>query len=264
MLQLMRKAIGTDELQFEDITVANIRKVKQYLVSEKSNGTAVTYMAIIKATIRQLEEDGLIQHRNYGQDIRVKKVDAENVVLTEEEFGRIVSYYHELQKKKGHQPEKDVLTLFLVESLTGARQGDAELLTSDNIRDGHLAYVSQKTKRKAVMPAHTMLAGLLENMPEKRYSTATKDRTIKRVARKCGIDDVVAIRYRGKFQSIPKWKCIGTHSARRFLATTLDSHGTPIAEISRFMGHKSAEMTMKYIVPSVCKASEAAMSFFNG
>lgn len=264
ILRFMREAIGVDEVTFDDITVANIRKVKQYLLDNKANNSAVTYMAIIKATIHQFEEDGLLQHRNYGIDIKVKKTESENVVLTEEELDRIIAYYRELMQKPNHQAEKDVLTLFLVESFTGARQGDAEMLTLDNIRDGNLVYISHKTKHRTVLPVHSMLEELLRNMPKKKYSITTKARTIKRVAEKCGITQMVTIKYRGKFQTISKSQCLSTHSARRYLATTLDSHGVQLTEISRYMGHNSANMTMKYIVSDGRKASLEALSFFNG
>jgi integrase len=164
---------------------------------------------------------------------------------------------------KTSQVEKDCLCLFLMEDVTGARASDCINLSTDNIRDGKLVYISKKTKQKSVMPVHRKLLKYLKYKPTKDYSRMSKSRVIKRVAKLCGIDEVVTIRYRGRMRTAPKYEFISTHTGRRNFASHLALRGAPITEICQFMNHKSnINQTMRYIVPDLNNVSNEAMGFF--
>ena len=264
ILRFIREAIDVKETSWDMITKVNLIKVANYIKGKVAANSARTYFAEICAFLHNYDEEGIIPCRHPEEVLKAKKVPQQNVALTESELKLIENYYDKLWTKKGHQCEKDVLTLFLLEAFCGARSGDVEELTTANIQDGRLMYVSEKTHTLATIPAHRRLQQLLERKPTTVYSGGTKNRTIKRVAKKVGITQIVTIYYRGKMHSWPKYRYLGTHSARRSFASVLSAKGVPTAEISQYMGHSDIAMTNRYIKVESDKASAAALSFFNG
>lgn len=264
ILRYMRQAIGTEEVQWSDITGANLADMASYIADSVSPNSAVTYCAIIKAFLARYRDEDIIPCKTPEKYLKAKKFPQENVALTSDEVQRIVSYYNALQARPGHQPEKDVLTLFLLEVFCGARSCDVEKLTAGNICDGRLTYVSQKTHVLATLPVHRMLPVLLKRKPEKEHPIGVKVRTIKRVAKACGIDTPVTICYHGEMRTRPKYEYLGTHTARRTFASILSEKGVPIAEIAQYMSHTNTTMTERYIKVDTNKVSEAALAFFNG
>lgn len=263
LLSRMRAAMGVEEVKFSDINSINIHLFKEYMEDEVTANSLKTYMAVIKSFINQLADDGLVNHLNLKVLGKVKSTPSENVALTEEEIKRIERYYDRLIKSDGHQVEKDILTIFLMECVTGARNVDCYAITNDNIRDGQLIYVSKKTKQKSVMPAHSRLKIYLAHKPTKEYSRMTASRIIKEVAKRCGITQNVTLFYHGAMTRKPKWFYCSTHTGRRSFASILAQKGVPITEICQFMNHNNnINMTMRYIITDAAQVSEAAMSFF--
>lgn len=259
----MRIAIEKEEIEYEDITALNLRKFKDYMSENVSPNSLRTYMAVMKAFISECCGDGLIANIKCLSTLKVKSTPQQNIALTEIDMLKIETYYDNLMTTEGHQVEKDVLTLFLIECLCGARGVDVEQLTTDNIQNGKLTYVSQKTSVLAIIPAHRRLERLLQCKPEKHYFRSTKNRVIKDVCRRCGITEPVTLFYHGKMVTMRRYELCGMHTARRTFASILASKGVPIAEISQYMSHTSQTMTQRYIKVDSSRASDAAMSFFN-
>lgn len=265
LLSRMQCAMDVTEVKFSDINSFNLRKFKEYMDGEAASNTLKTYFAVIKATIREMVNDGLIGSDKCLSVLKVKATPSENVFCTEEEIARMDAYFDRLIKNpNASQGEKDCLCLFLLENVTGARASDCINLSEDNIKDGKLVYISQKTKQKSVMPVHHKLLKYLKYKPTKDYSRMHKNRVIKDVAKACGITQNVKLFYRGQWRNWPKYKYLGTHSGRRDFATHLANHGAPIAEICQYMNHRqNINQTMRYIVPDMEHTSEEALSFFN-
>lgn len=264
LISRMRCAFDVKEVKFEDINSMNLRKFRIYMDGEVSNNSFRTYAAVIKATIKSMYNDGLIDNIGCLSELKVKSTPSENVICTEEEIARMDAYFDQLIKQPGHKVEKDCLCLFLIENVTGARTSDCINLSTKNIRDGKLTYISQKTKQKSVMPVHTKLLKYLKYKPSKDYGRASKARIIKEVAKKCGINQKVKIFYRGKWRNWPKYKYLSTHSGRRDFASHLALHGAPLSEICQFMNHKgNINQTIRYIIPDLNHVSEESLSFFN-
>lgn len=263
LINRMRSAFGVKKVTFDDINTTNIIAFKEYMKNEVTENSLKTYMAVLKSFINQLADDGLVRRINLKNIGRVKSTPIENVALTEEELKRIEKYYDDLLKQPKRQVEKDILTIFLMESITGARNCDCYNITEDNIRDGKLVYVSKKTKQKSVLPAHPRLSLYLAHKPKKEYARMTASRIIKKTAERCGINQEISLIYHGKLLRKPKYFYCSTHTGRRSFATILAQRGVPIAEICQFMNHKNnINMTMRYIIADTNKVSDAAMSFF--
>lgn len=263
VLRFMRQALDTKEVQWNDITASNLATIATHIASVVSPNSAVTYCAIIKAFLARYKDEGILPCKTPERYLKAKKFPQENVALTQDEVERIVTYYDHLLTRQGHQAEKDVLTLFLLEVFCGARSCDIEEMTLDNIRDGKFSYVSQKTHVLATMPVHRMLPTLLSRKPTREYFNAVKVRTIKRVAKSCGIDTPTTICYHGAMQTRPKYEYLGTHTARRTFASILAAKGVQIAEIAQYMSHTNTTMTERYVKVDTSRCSDAALAFFN-
>lgn len=263
LLSRMQCAIGVKEVTFDDINTVNLRKFKEYMDGEVSANSLKTYTAVIKAVLNECHNDGLIPNVKCLSALHVKTTPQQNIALTEADIRKLEAYYDRLFMIPKHQVEKDVLTLFMLEIFCGARGVDVEHMTKDNIQDGTLSYVSQKTKVLAVMPAHKKLELLLSRKPKKQYSRATKNNVVKRVCRKCGFTEPVTLFYHGRMVTKPRYELAAFHTARRSFASVLAAKGAPLAEISQFMSHSSQTMTQRYIKVDTNNVSSAAMSFFS-
>lgn len=263
MVVYMRNALKKESVDYTDMTVQNVMIIRDYLLTKVSPNSAKTYLQALKAYLNVLKEDEIIPDKNYSKHMKVKSQPMQNVAFTEEEIARIENYYSDLLGKVGHYAEKDVLCLFLIECYCGARGCDVEDLTLDNISDGKLSYVSKKTKTLTILPAHHRLYELLEQKPKCTYPQSTKDRVIKRVAEKCGIDEQTTIFYRGKMRTLPKYEFVGFHCARRSFASNLATRNVPITTISHFMGHNgNVKMTQRYIKVDTNAVDANTMAFF--
>lgn len=264
LLTRFQCALGKEHIEFSDINTLNLRKFKEYMDGEVAASTLKMYFARLSAFIRECANDGLISNAKCLSALKVKTIPQQNVALTEDEVNKIYEYYSRTYNREGHQCEKDVLTLFLIECYCGARGSDVEDFTPDNIHDGILSYVSKKTKTLATMPAHKHLPILISRIPKKQYERYVKNRVIKRVCERVGIIEPVTLFYRGRQRTLPKYELIGMHSARRSCITNLLNRGVPLVQVSKLAGHSDAKMTFRYYCSDKINLDEKAMAFFNG
>jgi integrase len=263
ILRYMREAIGVNEVQWDDINARNMDKVKKLMKANLSGNSPQTYFAIIKSFCKKYGD--FIDDDDATDNMRAKRMPSENVFLTEEEIGRIERYADALDKKVGHQAEKDALNAFIVESYCGARGIDVKNFTEENIVDGYLVYVSQKTKVLSKVPIHPKIADRITRKSAKNYDASSMNRIIKRVAEKVGITQPVTIFYRGKLRTLPKYKFVAFHSARRSFCSNLANRGVDIYTIASLANHsKNINMTMRYIISDTNHLSQEALDFFNG
>ena len=252
LVRYMQAAIGKEEVNWCDLTATNLTDFVEYLTKTVTSNSASTYLAVIKGFLNMVSDEIDLPTMRFAKILRVKKTPQQNVALTEEEVKRIDDYYKVLLKKDKHKVEKDVLTLFLIECYCGSRGVDVENMTEDNIKDGMISYVSKKTHILAQIP----------DKPSKEYSRMTKNRIIKDVCEKCGINEKVTLFYHGSMVTRKKYELCAFHTARRSFASILAAKGVPVAEISQFMSHSSMSMTERYIKVDTKKVSAEALSFF--
>ncbi len=264
VLGYMREAMNVDEVRWCDITSSNMSKVSKVINRECSGNTPQTYISIIKSFLKKYAE-----YLEYGlqpaEQLKAKHVPSQNVYLSEKEIEMIEQFAERLDKRKGHQEEKDIVNSFLIECYCGARGVDVDKFTEENIIDGYLVYISQKTKVMSKVPIHPKIAKRLLRKPQKEYATTTKNRIIKRIAKYAGIDEEVTLFYHGELQTKPKYEFIGFHTARRSFCSNLAKRGVDIYTIAALANHeKNITMTQRYIIPDTDKLSKEAQNFFDG
>lgn len=261
LISRMRCAFDVEEVTFDDISQLNMVEFKKYMTDEVHNSTLKTYLAIISATVKEMAADDLCRNVDFKNINRIKCEKTENIALTEKEVELFVNYYDRIKNKKS--VERDILTVFLLEIFTGARNSDCEKFDKSSINDGFLTYVSKKTHTLTRVPVHRMLPLLLARMPNKDYSRMTHCRVIKRVGERLGINKPEKRMYRGELKTRPRWMYLATHTARRTFVSLMLDKGVPLATVSKMAGHSDTAMTLRYYCSEEIILNDAAMAFFN-
>lgn len=117
---------------------------------------------------------------------------------------------------------------FVINLYTGFRISDMQTLTTENIENGTIIHINQKTNKKVVVPIHPIVQEIINkyggSLP-KQYSDQVVNREIKKIAQAAGITE--RVRYtkteggRKKQFIKEKWQMISNHTSRRSMATNL-------------------------------------------
>lgn len=244
------------EIEWSDLTKVNLTRVKDGLMSTHSANTVRHLLAMLKAFMNLYSEEVEIPCADYAKVLRVKREPSQQIALTEEELMRINSY------EPLTDVEKDIKILAMREALCGARGSDVELITTANVSGGEITYVAKKTKRSATIPAGNLFISYLNMEVKGRYSRATKNKTLKRICRNCGINEELTLFYRGSNRTAPKYEFVGFHTLRRTFASILASKGVPVSTIQQWMTHSSLSQTVNYIKVDIKKENEKYASLF--
>jgi integrase len=246
---------------WESVTKSNLSDFAAFLKERVSQSSARTYCAMLKGVINLYKEEAGISSEALSK-LNVKKDVSQNVFLTESEIKRIVDYVPRSDS------ERYVRNTFLIGCLTGARHSDYDFFSNDNIVDGYLVYVSQKTKIEARVPVSPLLVRLLEERMDIvseniSISDMCFNETIRSICRKCNIFAKTKIYQAGRYQDGAKWEFVASHTARRSFVTNLYLRGADLYSISKLAGHSSSKQTESYICCGLRTLSDRVLSYFN-
>lgn len=256
MLRLMRDALGTDCVEWEDLTTSALAAVSDYMDETVTKNSKFTYCAELKAFLNRYKDDGIVPCKDPSKVLKAKKEPSQHVALTEEEIMKLDAY------RPWSDTERDAKILFMRGCLTGARHSDCIRFTTDNVRDGMLVYVSQKTRTEVRQPAHHLLMKYIEQQPAKERSMKVVNENIERICKRLGFDEEVTLYVRGETRKGPKYKFIRMHSSRRSFATNLALRNVSLPVIGSLAGQKSTATTQRYICVDTKNLDEKAMAFF--
>lgn len=240
-----------DELNDSDITLELLERLKSYTLGRVAPNSARVYMAYFKKAFWRAERLGYSFPVNYEEVQKVLKIQqeaSEHVYLTAAELKLIEAY------EPSTEVERFAKCAFLLCAYTGCRVTDYPLITEANFYGNELRFTAEKTKVSAKMPLHPLVPKLINELMDFNYEpqsiAPTVGAAIKRICEKSGINTPVSLYNRGKRQTLPKWKFVSTHTARRSFATNLYLDGYTIKQISGMMGHKNTNQTEGYIISS--------------
>jgi integrase len=168
----------------------------------------------------------------------------------------------ELDKIKNKFMPADVdrfRTLFLVQCYTGLRVSDLLNLKREHIRNKRIIMTQKKTESPVIIPLADKVWFHLERwfsiletdfkVHEQEYNV-----NIKHICELAGINSPVELvkeTLKGETKkSVPKFKAITSHTARRTAITNLYLKDCPKAVLMTISGHKSESSLMKYIKAS--------------
>ena len=250
-------AVGIED--WDDITRSALYEFKDHLEESVAPGTAKTICAYAKSLFRRYEDEVDLPG-GWEKILQVKANKPMKTYLTEAELDKFASVRTRSEKEELAQ------NVFLICAFTGLRVSDAMNLTPENIVDGNLHYVAQKTKKAGAIPLKAGLAERIKWVSEHKDTTITLksyNEAVRRLAKKAGIESEVVVLKAGKEMKGPKWKFVSSHSARISTASCLNKRGVPIGDICKLLQHSGTAMTERYIVRDRVELSPRAMAFFN-
>lgn len=256
----MFEAANLCEATWENLTKVRLQKFIDYMNERLSPNSVNQYAAKLKAVLN-LYSDEVLLPRGYAKVLTPRKVNVQNVYLTEAEIQKIVNY----QAKNDR--EALVQAQFIIGVLSLARHSDYCNFDESNIVGDNLVYVSQKTKIQASIPASPTLLRFLKVQKEiigngVTVSDDSFNDTIRRICAKCGIDEPVKLYHRGKTNVKPKWEYVSSHTARRSGITNLYLRGLDIVTIAKLAGHTNPQTSMGYVCCGIKELPQNAKDYF--
>lgn len=223
-----------------------------YSVQKYTDNTAGTFIAKLKCVLHWAKKEKLIDAADteaaISSMITIKR-EVEKVSLTFEEIELL-----ERADFSGHPSYDRVRDLFLIGCYSGQRFSDYSVFDKSDYRDGMIYKIAEKTEITSYIPvdANPPLKRLLEKYDWKlpKISNQKFNSYIKIVAEYAGITTMVKQTvFRGKEhieKTLPKYKLIGSHTARRtFITLTLQS-SIDQKSIMKITGIRKADTLFTY------------------
>ena len=250
----LARLMGTQQ-NWEDIDSSYHFRLCQKMNEE---GFSVNYQWNLVTRLKCVMNEGykLKYHTNTEfREFPAPKEEAEAIALTPDEIELLWAY----DPKDGLF--RQCRDLFLIGYYTAARFSDYSRISKDNIHDGMVDFVQQKTGDRVVLPASSRLISLLDENGGKapKVNQVVFNRYIKRVAKEAGIVGVVQLpKTRQKKDGTPtlRWEMVMSHTARRSAITNLYLSGVPAKDCMFLSGHKSIRSFEHYLKISKEQAAE--------
>jgi site-specific recombinase XerD len=239
-------------LQFEDIDLEFYNSFVAYLTKENySQNTIGKHIKILKTFLNEATERGI----NKTVDFKRRKFkrlteDTDKIYLNEKELEAI--YNLDISKDKQLESIRD---LFIIGCYTGLRFSDFSELKTENIIDGGKIKIrTNKTDEVIIIPLHRFVREILrrnKNRIPKAMSNPKMNFYLKHIGDLAKIKDLVevSITKGGKLDkhTVPKFKLICTHTARRSFATNSFLASIPSIAIMKITGHQTEKSFLRYI-----------------
>lgn len=257
----LRKHLGAEDVginAWEDITRSTLFDLKDHLARTVSPGTQKTVLANLRSIMNRVRDEVNFP-ADYAAILNVKSDSPRSTYLTLEELRA----FEAVGTKNKY--EKIVQIESLIEAFTGARLSDVMTFTEENFADGYLTYTSQKTHKTATVPISEKTKGWIRYAQEHREDEpclVARERIIKRLAKRAGVNKSVKTRRGGVDKVTEKWEVLSSHSMRRSCATNLVMAGASLTDAKLCMGHSNENMTSRYVVATTPNLSPAAMRYF--
>lgn len=209
-----------------------------------NDNTLHRYMSIFKTMISWCSKKGYKVLDDYN-NIKIKKFDTNDVHLTEQELKLLESVKLTGAKERARD-------LFLIGAYTGQRFSDYSLFEKADVREEAIVKKAKKTKITAFIPLHKKLKNLLDKYDWKlpKISSQKFNLKIQEICKDLKINsEIKKVSYMGKNHTetiLPKWKLIGSHTARRTFITLMSERGMPDHQLMQIAGIKDVKTLIKY------------------
>lgn len=243
---------------WDDITRASLYDLRDYLLDTVAASSAKQILSNLRAILNRVKDEVELP-QDFAKILAVKGDVSRSTFLTPDELRSFEAVPCHLRKERLVQIES------LIEAYTGARISDVMTFTEQNFNEGYLTYTSKKTKVTATVPVSEKTKGWIRYAQEHREDEPTlmgRNRIIRRIAQKAGIDEVVKTRRGGEEKTTPKWQVISSHTFRKSACTNLVLAGASLNEAKLCLGHRSIAMTERYLCVSKPQLSDSAMRYF--
>lgn len=262
------------KLNFDDITIDLYDKLVDFFYSKNysanTTGKNITHLKTIMRIAR--EEFGL--HDNTEperQKFKSISFETTEIYLNETELQKL--YDLDLSNDPHHDVIRDV---FLVGCYTALRYSDYSRINKTHIKTSPggrktIVITTKKTSQTVEIPIRPELDAILKkhnhNLPKTYEQKINKG--IKHLGFIAGITEPVNVEKliggELKTETVPKYKLIKTHTARRSGATNMYKAGIPPISIMKITGHKTESSFLRYIKLTTEETAEilAGHEYFN-
>lgn len=274
-------------LTFENINIDFYNRFQEWFFSQ---GFSRNYFGNVVKVIKQVYKEARVcdkLHSGTGtehRDFAAPKDTADAVYLTTEELDKIyrlpITAEHVQDPKhpiNGDWMEKKIKALkrarglFLIGCYTGLRVSDFSRLSDAHVGK-YITIKTQKTGTPVVIPIHPVVHAIIASGFDLTDTVSDQklNAQIKELCRLAGITNEVLVNKNvgGKNVEVtlPKYKLISSHTARRSFATNAYKAGVPTIAIMKITGHTKESTFLKYIKVSAEENAELLSShpFFRG
>jgi integrase len=208
------------------------------------DNTLHRYINFFKTCLIWCTRKGYKINNDY-KNISIKRHETNDVHLTEEELKLL----EEVELTGSKEKARD---LFLIGAYTGQRFSDYSIFERADVREGAIVKKAKKTKVTSFIPLHSKLQKLLDKYEWKlpKISSQKFNIRIQQICKELKINDSIKkVSYMGKNvkeEIFPKWKLIGSHTARRTFITLMSERGMPDHQLMQIAGIKDAKTLQKY------------------
>jgi len=214
------------------------------------NNYIVNHVKKLKQIMKEADREDIKVKKDY-LDFTYKGANIKPFWLTWEEVNHLAAF--ETDRASWRQ----VLDEFLFRCYTGIRHSDSKALTPNNIKEheGHyyLDFISVKTGKQEKIVLNKKAREIVEKYEFKVpvISQQKCNTYIKWICQTAGIEgEEQRVNYVGAQRTVevtPRWKMVSTHTARRTFSRRWADQGGDITKLSKYLGHSSVAITMKYI-----------------
>lgn len=257
LLERYSKKYGI-ELTFDDIDMRFYRQFCGYMELENYALNSIgKHIKNLKTFLNEALTLNLTSNLVFkNKAFCVPKEQVNEIYLTEDEIIKLAD--SDLSELPLRQQARDI---FLIGYYTGQRVSDYNGLTEKNlveIQGKKLIQIRQKKTRKhgniVQIPITKKIQSVLNRYDGKfppKMSEPVLRKELKKAAQKAGLKESVSIEKTvgGEVvtQTVPKYKLVKTHTARRSFCTNYYLNGKPIQQIMLFSGHKTEREFLKYV-----------------
>jgi len=245
---------GNKSIDFSNINLAFYSNFTKYLSQdlEMSTNTIGKYIKTIKTFLNEATERGLNANLEFRKSkFKTISEETDTVYLSINEL-KIIE-----EKSLSFNPSLEkVRDLFLLGCYTGLRFSDFTQIKQENIIESKsiIQIRTQKTKEKVSIPIHSIVKRILikyDHAIPKAFTNQIMNKYLKDIVELCEIDTPTELTTTKSGKTIkttvPKYKLITTHTARRSFATNCYLANIPSISIMKITGHKTEKSFLKYI-----------------
>ena len=208
------------------------------------DNTLHRYFNFFKTCLLWVQKKGYEINSDY-KNFTIKKHETNDIHLIESELKLL----EEVDLDGADERARD---LFLIGAYTGQRFSDYSMLEKSDLRENMIIKKAKKTKHTSRIPLHPKLITLLNKYDWKlpKISSQKFNVRIQQICKNLEInDEIKKVSYMGnkkKVEVFPKWKLIGSHTARRTYITLMSERGMADHLIMEIAGIKDIKTLQKY------------------
>lgn len=253
--------IVTEEMGHTDWTDFDSAYYVRLIKAFDRRGMRPNYQGVVLGRLKTCLNEAYALHYIDNCDFREWEKPSEEtfaIALNQSEVDRL--WNADLEGAMAHTRDLAIVGIY-----TAARFSDYSRLTSDNVVDGRISFIQEKTGQPVLIPCSPKVKEVLERNKGRvpKMCSQVFNRDLKLLCKELNIDTVVqvpdGIRKRlkkKKGEKVYKWELVSSHTCRRTGASLLYKSGVPIRVCRYLTGHTKDETFLKYIKIDIEEGAE--------